>query len=157
MINIFQDYKLQTPSKITGSGALIFKKIGLISFDYSVKDYGSIRFKPSNDPHFIEQNNLITSSLDKSISYRIGAEILQNRISYRAGYKFEESPQGISNNDLKGFSLGIGYKINNSRIDLSFQKQSLKLNHQMYDAGFVGDINIDQNNSIIKLSVISVF
>ena len=156
VINIFQDYKLQTPSKITGSGALIFKKIGLISFDYSVKDYGSIRFKPSNDPHFIEQNNLITSSLDKSISYRIGAEILQNRISYRAGYKFEESPQGISNNDLKGFSLGIGYKINNSRIDLSFQKQSLKLNHQMYDAGFVGDINIDQNNSIIKLSVVSV-
>ena len=77
-------------------------------------------------------------------------------MSYRAGYRYEESPQGVSNNDLKGFSLGIGYKINNSRIDLSFEKHSLKLNHRMYDAGLVGDINIAQNNSIIKLSVVSV-
>ena len=46
VINVFQDYKLQTPSKITGSGALVFKKLGLLSFDYSIKDYSSIKFKP---------------------------------------------------------------------------------------------------------------
>ncbi|MDC1534791.1 transporter [Flavobacteriaceae bacterium] len=156
VINVFQDYKLQTPSKMTGSGALIFKKLGLLSFDYSIKDYSSIKFKPSNDPHFIEQNNIMSTSLDKSISYRIGAEILQNRVSYRAGYKFEESPRGITNHDLRGFSLGLGYKINNSRIDLSFEKFSLKNTHQMYDAGFLGDINLDNNSSIIKLTVVSV-
>ena len=156
MINIFQDYKLQTPSKITGSGALIFKKIGLISFDYSVKDYSSIKFKPSNDPHFIEQNNIISTNLEKSISYRIGAEILQNRMSYRAGYKFEENPRVSTGDDLTGFSFGLGYKINNSRIDLSFEKFNLKNTHQMYDAGSLGNINLDTTNSIIKLTVVSV-
>ncbi|MDA8859331.1 transporter [Flavobacteriaceae bacterium] len=156
VINVFQDYKIQTPSKITGSGALIFKKIGLLSFDYSIKDYSSIKFNPSNDPHFIEQNNIISNSLDQAISYRIGAEILQNRMSYRAGYKFEESPRGITNHDLKGFSFGLGYKINNSRIDLSFEKFSLTDTHQMLDAGFLGNINLDKEKSVIKLSVVTV-
>ena len=156
VINIFEDYKLQTPSKITGSGALVFKKLGLISFDYSVKDYSSIKFKPTNEPYFIEQNNLISNSLNKTISYRIGAELLQDRMSYRAGYKFEENPRGLSSHDLTGFSFGLGYKINNSRIDLSFEKFDLKNTHQMYDAGSLGNINLDTNNSIIKLTVVSI-
>ena len=157
VINVFQDYKIQTPSKITGSGALVFKKVGLLSFDYSIKDYSSIRFKPGNDPHFIEQNSIIANTLDQAISYRIGTEILQNRISYRAGYRFEESPRGITNQNLEGYSLGLGYKINNSRIDLSYEKFSLSDTHQMLDAGFLGNINLDKKKSIIKLSVVSVF
>ena len=156
VINVFQDYKLQTPSKITGSGALVFKKIGLLSFDYSIKDYSSIKFKPSDDIHFIEQNSRIANTLDQAISYKIGAEILQNRISYRAGYKFEESPRGITNQNLEGFSLGLGYKINSSRLDLSFEKFSLGDTHQMLDAGLLGNINLDKKKSIIKLSVVTV-
>ena len=124
--------------------------------EYSVKDYSSIKFKPTNEPYFIEQNNLISNSLNKTISYRIGAEILQNRMSYRAGYKFEENPRGLSSHDLTGFSFGLGYKINNSRIDLSFEKFNLKNTHQMYDAGSLGNINLDTTNSIIKLTVVSI-
>ena len=156
VINFFQDYKLQTPSKITGSGALVFKKIGLLSFDYSIKDYSSIKFRPSNDPHFIEQNSRIANTLDQAISYRIGTEILQNRISYRAGYRFEESPRGLTNQNLEGFSLGLGYKINNSRIDLSFEKFSLSDTHQMLDAGLLGNINLDKEKSTVKLSIVTV-
>jgi hypothetical protein len=156
VINVFEDYKIQTPSKITGSGALVFKKVGLLSFDYSIKDYSSIRFKPGNDPHFIEQNSILANTLDQVISYRIGTEILQNRISYRAGYRFEESPKGITNQNLKGYSLGLGYKINNSRIDLSFEKFSLSDTYQMFDAGFLGNINLNKQNSIIKLSVVTL-
>ena len=156
IINVFQDYKIQTPSKITGSGALVFKNVGLLSFDYSIKDYSSIKFRPSNDPHFIEQNSRISNTLDQVISYRIGTEILQNRISYRAGYRFEESPRGLTNQNLEGFSLGLGYKINNSRIDLSFEKFSLSDTHQMLDAGFLGNINLDKEKSTVKLSIVTV-
>ena len=101
-------------------------------------------------------NSRIANTLDQAISYKIGAEILQNRISYRAGYKFEESPRGITNQNLEGFSLGLGYKINNSRIDLSYEKFSLGDTHQMLDAGLLGNINLDQKKSIIKLSVVTV-
>ena len=77
-------------------------------------------------------------------------------MSYRAGYRFKESPRGITNQDLKGFSIGLGYKINSSRIDLSFEKFSLSNTHQMLDAGFLGDINQDKKNTIIRLSVVTV-
>jgi long-subunit fatty acid transport protein len=156
VINIFEDYKLQTPSKLTYSAALVLKKIGLLSFDYSIKDYSSIEFKPSNDPHFVEQNNLISNTLGKRVGYRIGTEILQKRMSYRAGYKYEESPRGIINHDLKGFSVGLGYKINSSRIDLSFEKVNLSNTYEMFDAGSLGNINLNKKNSIIKLSVVTL-
>ena len=54
------------------------------------------------------------------------------------------------------FSFGLGYKINNSRIDLSFEKFSLTDTHQMLDAGFLGNINLDKEKSVIKLSVVTV-
>ena len=46
VINYYEPYKLQTPSKWTGSMAYIFGKKGLISFDYAIKDYSSTQFKP---------------------------------------------------------------------------------------------------------------
>ena len=52
--------------------------------------------------------------------------------------------------------LSLGYKINNSRIDLSFEKFSLIDTHQMFDAGFLGNINLDKEKSVIKLSVVTV-
>ena len=51
-INIYEDYTLKLPSKITASTALVFKNFGLFSFDYSRRDYSSIKFKPQNDIHF---------------------------------------------------------------------------------------------------------
>ena len=39
VINVFPEYKLRTPAKITGSAAFIIRKKGLISFDYSRKDF----------------------------------------------------------------------------------------------------------------------
>ncbi len=55
VVNVFPDYKLQTPSKVTGSLALIFDKKGLISFDYSRKDYGNTKFTPQSDSFFAAQ------------------------------------------------------------------------------------------------------
>jgi hypothetical protein len=111
----------------------------------------------NNDPQTQSYlNSRISNTLDQVISYRIGTEILQNRISYRAGYRFEESPRGITNQNLEGFSLGLGYKINNSRIDLSFEKFSLSDTHQMLDAGFLGNINLDKEKSTVKLSIVTV-
>jgi len=47
IINIYPQYKLKTPSKITGSLAYVFAKQGLISFDYSKKGYGNTEFTPN--------------------------------------------------------------------------------------------------------------
>lgn len=63
IVNIYPQYKLQTPSKLTGSLAYIFGKQGLISFDYSRKDYGNTKFKPTNDYSGLnnDMNSLLTN------------------------------------------------------------------------------------------------
>lgn len=155
VVNIFPDYKLQTPSKITGSLALVFKKQGLISFDYSRKDYGSTKFTPESDSFFITQNNIISNNLKTANTYRIGGEIRQDNFSFRGGYKFEESPYNNTSvyGDLKGYSLGIGYNFGSSRLDVAYQNSKRTINQQLYDVGLTSTTGINTENSIFTVSL----
>ena len=160
-INVFDEYTIQTPSKITGSLAFIINKLGLISFDYSRKDYSKMEFRTSDgveDSHFSDLNWAIYNNLTVANSYKIGAEIRSNSMSYRAGYRIDGSPYRNTDyySDRKGFSLGIGYKFKSSTIDLSFEKYNKQYKHQLYDAGLTNQASIDNNNTIIKLSITSI-
>ena len=84
--NIYEEYKLQTPGKVTGSIAYIFGKNGLISFDYSVKDYTNSKFKPTTDVFFSSLNNQISNELTSSASYKLGGEYRYKQVSFRGGY-----------------------------------------------------------------------
>ena len=160
-INVFEEFTIQTPSKLTASMALVIKKFGLISFDYSRKDYGAMEFRTIDgleDTHFSDLNWEIYNNLTVANSYRIGAEIRSNTISYRAGYRIDGSPYANTDqySDRTGFSLGIGYKFRSNTIDLSFEKYNKQYNHQLYDAGLTNQASIDNNNTIIKLSITSI-
>ena len=160
-INVFEEYTIQTPSKITGSLAFVIKKLGLISLDYSRKDYSKMEFRTSDafiDPHFTDLNWAIYNNLTVANSYKIGAEIRSNSMSYRAGYRIDGSPYRNTDyySDRKGFSLGVGYKFRSSTIDLSFEKYNKQYNQQLYDAGLTNQASIDNNNTIIKLSITSI-
>ncbi len=160
-INVFEEYTIQTPSKITGSLAVIINKLGLISFDYSRKDYSKMEFKTSEGFEVSWTDDLnweIYNNLTVANSYKIGAEIRANSLSYRAGYRIDESPYRNTDyySDRKGFSLGIGYKFKSNSIDLSFEKYNKQYKHQLYDAGLTNQASIDNNNTIIKLSISSI-
>ncbi len=164
-INIYEDYTLKLPSKITASTALVFKNFGLFSFDYSRRDYSSIKFKPQNDIHFLELNQEITQRLKDVNTYRFGTEILADRLSFRAGYMFEDSPYNSSivsefeniDDSTDGFSLGLGYKLNNTVIDLSFVKINSSKYKRLYDTGLTDQINIDSQNKTVTISVSTIF
>ena len=93
-----------------------------------------MKFKPQNDIHFSNLNQQISVRLKDVNTYRFGAEILADRLSFRGGYMIEDSPYKSLNNSAitdtdnnidestSGFSLGLGYKMNQSTIDLSFVK-----------------------------------
>ena len=85
-INIYEDYTLQLPSKLTASTAFVFKDFGLFSFDYSRRDFSSIKFKPTNDIHFSNLNQQISVGLKDVNTFRFGTEILADRISFRGGF-----------------------------------------------------------------------
>ena len=155
-VNVFPDYKLQTPAKVTGSLAYVFGDQGLLSFDYSRKDYGSTKFRPTSDSYFSAQNSIINNSLKDASTYRFGGEYRYKAYSFRGGYRFEESPYKNDSRygDLTGFSLGLGYNFGNIKLDLAFDQSDRSVQHQFYDVGLTNAANIDMkiSNVIATLS-----
>ena len=165
VINVFENYYLRTPGKVTASAAYIFGSNGLISFDYSFKDYGSIRFDSydsydyydsyDNDTYFNDVNNTIEDSLNGVSSFRIGGEYRINQISLRGGFKYEDSPYKNEDviGDLSGFSFGLGYNLGNYNIDLSYARAEQDRKQQLYSVGLVDTANITTVSSSIAFTL----
>jgi hypothetical protein len=145
IVNIYPEYRLQTPGKITGSLAYIFGKKGLLSFDYAVKDYSNIKFRPTSDGVFSDLNNNIGNTLTSAASYKAGGEYRFKQFRFRGGYRFEESP--YKDNDfygnLNGYSLGLGYSFGDFNIDLAFSQAERDLNYQLYSTGLTDSARIE--------------
>jgi long-subunit fatty acid transport protein len=155
ILNLFPDYNLQTPGKVTGSLAYIFGKQGLLSFDYSRKDYSKTKFKPATDAYFRAQNNRIADELTAASTYKLGGEYKVNQFSFRGGYRFEESPykNGKTVGDLNGYSFGLGYNFGNTKLDLTYDAYNQSRDHQLYNTGLTNAVTIDANNSNITLTL----
>ncbi|TGV04491.1 transporter [Flavivirga rizhaonensis] len=155
VINVHPQYKLQTPSKLTGSLAYVFGKQGLISFDYSRKDYSQTKFRPTSD--YIDLNNNISNILTDASTYRLGGEYKYKQFSFRGGYRFEESPyaDGITIGDLTGYSLGIGYNFGNTKLDITYDQSERSSVNSFYNLRFdrPASAEVDRTNSNITLSL----
>ena len=165
VINVFENYYLRTPGNVTASAAYIFGSNGLISFDYSFKDYGSVRFDSyssydnynsnNNDNYFNDVNNTIEDSLNGVSSFRLGGEYRINQLSLRGGFKYEDSPYKNEEivGDLSGFSLGLGYNLGNYNIDLSYSRAEQDRKQQLYSVGLVDTSNITTITSSIAFTL----
>ncbi|WP_199270253.1 OmpP1/FadL family transporter [Algibacter sp. L3A6] len=153
IVNIYPEYKLQTPGKFTGSLAYIFGQQGLISFDYSNKNYANTTFKPEAD--YTGLNADITNVLTSASTYRFGGEYKVKQLSFRGGYRFEESPytDGVTVGDLNGFSLGLGYNFGNTKLDLTFDQAKRSYQTSLYNVGLIDTVDIDRVNSNVTLSL----
>jgi len=152
VITIFAPYNLRTPGSITGSFAYIFGKKGLISIDYSSKNYASLLFKPRNDAFFAANNQQIKQELTRSGTLRIGGEYRVKNWSIRAGYRSEESPYKNKDimSDLTGYSLGLGYTWGKTTLDISYDRAERDFSQQLFDAGLTSSAGVNniQNNII---------
>lgn len=155
IINVFPSYKLQTPSRFSSSIAYVFGQKGLISFDYSTKDFSNTKFKPTSNTYFNQQNNAMSNLLTRANTYRIGGEYKIKQFSLRGGYRFEESPykNGETIGDLTGYSFGLGYDFGNTVLDIAYSNSKQERNDQFFDVGFTNSANIDRTNSNITLSL----
>ena len=156
-VNVFQDYKLRTPLKLTGSIAMVLGKKGLVSIDYHYKDYNNIKMKPNNN--FSNTNTEISKTLKGTSAINVGGEYRIQKWSLRAGYRFEETPfknQPIAD-DLTGYSLGFGYDFGKTKLDFSYSRSTQKNSHQLYDTGLTNLAKIDDTKSSITTSLIYNF
>ena len=150
VINVYESYTIKTPSEFRGSLAYIFGKRGILSFDYSLKDYQNSHIGPNDNNVFIALNNQIDQSWRSVSTYRVGGEYRLGGISLRAGYHLEESPYNDKKllGDRSGTSYGIGFNFKSSVVNLSILNSSQSRSHQLYDTGLTdradNDINFKQ-------------
>lgn len=117
-------YRLQTPSKLTTSAAFIFGKVGLISVDYTNRNFQTLRLSNSNN--FLEENKFFETSMKRTNGLNIGTEWRLGRLSVRGGYIYEESPytNALDSDHLKAYSYGGGYNFGNFKVDIAFSNNN---------------------------------
>ena len=136
------DYKLKTPSKLTGSFAYIFEKQGLISVDYIHKNYSNIKLSNAN---FTDENIAFKNDLESTGQLRIGTEWRFDNLSLRGGYHIEKSPykDAPEIEDIEGYSFGAGYKFKGGKLDVAYQKYTNTSSYSIYSQVNPVDLNID--------------
>jgi hypothetical protein len=155
IINLYEDYTLKTPGKFTGSVAYLFGRDGLISVDYSYRDYSNIRFRPSGIAAFNAENAKMSNALKAASSIKIGGEYRVDQLSLRGGLQFEESPYNDTEmmGDLKGFSLGLGYSFGDFRLDLAYARTEQQRKHQFYtNSAFSNATSIKSTENYVALT-----
>ena len=156
IINYYAPYEINTPNKFTGSFAYIFGKNGLISLDYSIKDYSKNEFEPENESYFRELNSEINNTLTSSGELRIGGEYKINAWSLRGGYRFEESPykNGTTIGDLNSFSGGLGYNFGKFRFDIAYTNSQRDSQQPFFKQGFTDGAKIKTTNNDFTMTLL---
>ena len=120
-------YKLRTPLKLSTGVGVFFNTQGFISADIDYVDYSTINFSAAsnaNSVSIIEDNRKVMNDYKSAINYRIGAEYKIDKVMLRAGYGVQGNPyKYLDDNKFKTstYSGGLGYRINNMYIDLTYQ------------------------------------
>ncbi len=146
VINIFPEYRLRTPETYTGSAAILFGQQGLISIDYSYKDYTSIQFSSDEGVNFAGTNNNIDNTLQDTSIIRIGTEWRNGNWSFRGGYSYEESPyiDELILSDKEGYSLGFGYNFGQFKFDFAYDRTEQQREEQFFpESGFTNFAVLD--------------
>ncbi|MFH6946201.1 OmpP1/FadL family transporter [Flavobacterium sp. FlaQc-50] len=156
VVNVYKPYTLQTPGKVTFSGAYVFGKSGLISIDYAIKDYGNTKYKPTSDQGFRGLNNEMSNTLTSAAELRIGAEYKIKQLSLRGGYRYEGSPykNKTTIGDLNSYSGGLGYNFGSTKVDLAYSYLERKTNQGFFATGFTDGANITSKLNNVSLTLL---
>lgn len=135
IIALYPEYKFRSPGAWQGSVAYFFGKRGFINLDYIYKGYGNLHF---SSHQLKAENNLIEQELGDTSQIRIGGEYRIKALSFRAGYRFAQSPfrgQTKYIGNLNGFSIGTGYTFGGLRFDISYDISNQNNQIQLYENG----------------------
>lgn len=145
-------FRLKTPSRLTASSAFIFNKKGLISIDYTYKNYKNTTFSNGD---FDNVNQNFSNDFRNTHALNIGTEWRFNRMSLRGGYHYEQTPyeRALKDDNLKGYSLGLGYNFGNMKLDLSYRNSENNSPYHIYNSPNITGVNpIELKNSSSRIT-----
>lgn len=148
------DYTLITPMKASLSSAVQVGKMGLISADYELINYGSARLQSLNgDYDFATENNATKSFYTTTGNLKLGTEWRLNQFKVRAGYSYFGNPLNNTLNADKSFttySLGAGYKNSGFFMDVAYNLTLKSDSYYLYDAALTEPVTT--NNKIHRIT-----
>ena len=140
------EYNLETPFKVIGSVAYIFKNFGLLSLDIEHVDFSTMRFRDGGDGYDYSTENENINNTYKSVNnIKLGTEIKMNNLFFRGGYAFYPSPykkEYLNKNSNRSIiSGGVGYREGNFFIDAAYQYSIQKEKYVFYDLNNVNPVS----------------
>jgi hypothetical protein len=159
VVNVYPVYKIQTPSKLTASGTVLFGKKGLLSVDYISKNYAKTQFKPNNEIIYSNLNSQMKNLLQNNYELRVGGEYKIKQWSLRGGYRFEQSPYKVDLpfGDLMSYSGGFGYNFGNSKLDISYTNEHRARTEVLLTSGLNDPARIKNYNNNVTLTYVVNF
>ncbi len=153
-------YRVRTPSRIN-TGIAFFSKYGFISGDVEFVNYGGINFNSTTSDDLeatAEDNKVVRDTYTNAINYRIGAELKFDKMYVRGGYGQLGNPyRNKSNGNYQNTTIsgGLGYRLSNYFIDLTYQNIEYTTNYTTYTVNGGVDPTADtkSNTSNIFLTV----
>ncbi len=152
VINVNPHYNMRTPGRINASVAAVFGGKGLLSFDYSYKDFSESKFSSAG---FGSVNDQINEFLQEVNTYRIGGEYRLKQLSLRAGYRYEDSPYtDHTMGPLRGYTAGLGWDFGGVKLDFAYGFTQRDYNSFLFNTGFTDRASIRNDLSHYVLTLV---
>lgn len=146
-------YRLRTPSRLTASAAVVFGQIGLISFDYTSRNFKGLNLTGDD---FSAENTFFDNQLRRTNSFSLGTEWRLGDVSFRGGYRYEQSPDvnAIDSDNLQAYSFGLGYNFGKFKLDISYANSTQTAIYNFYPQfNQVDPAELDIDNTMVNLGV----
>jgi hypothetical protein len=138
---------------MTYSAAYTFGENGLISVDYSTRNYGNASYQEEANSNYFSNINLqIQQQYAASTRLAVGGEYRIGSISLRGGYFNETDRIALTNSGSTGYTLGLGYQWGGNAFGVSLINQENTLTQKLYSEGLTNSIILNNNPLQITFS-----
>lgn len=155
------EYVLITPWLANAGLALVHQKLGFVSFDYEMVDYGATKFKFQEDykPLADALNANMAKKYIIAHNFKMGLESKIKNFRVRAGYNMQTSPlkesyrEGKNDFSRQQFSGGVGYVWKRISLDATYRYSMSKEFEVSYDGVNGISKNTDTQLFLVSLGV----
>ena len=146
------EYDFSIPSKTSLSLSYIFGSKGVLTSEYSYKNYQKMSFQSGSNQYLRSLNSQIYSSYKNASTLKFGGEYRLKGLSIRSGYYSEQSSLTEGDNSQSGLTLGFGYNFGGSLLSLGIIKSEMNFRKSLINSGINDYFQATKKQTILVLS-----
>ena len=153
IINSYEAYMINLPSKTTLSAAYVFGGKGLLSLDYVIQNTANTVLSRNGGSGYLDN---LTSSLPNTFgsiqTIKVGGEYRFNDICLRAGILNRNNAHKSINTSDHAFTFGLGLDFGSNTLSLSFVQLNNTKKFSMFSRGLTDPYTLSFSISQASLS-----